>query len=149
MAHNRSVPVDTVIPHITYENVAAALAWLADTLGFVEHFRYGESSNGDGTIAGAQVHLGRAYVMLTSVRAGRTSPRIAGVNTQFVTIIVDDVRAHYARAQSAGASLFEDLHETEYGELQYGVTDIEGHHWIFSQHVRDISPDEWGARLRT
>lgn len=143
---NRSVPVATVIPHITYENVAVALEWLARTLGFVEHFRYGESP--DGVIAGAQVHLGRAYVMLTSVRAGRTSPRRAGFNTQFVTIIVDDVRAHHARTKAAGATLFEDLHETEYGELQYGVTDIEGHYWIFSQHVRDLCPDEWGARLR-
>ena len=147
MTHNRSVPVDTVIPHITYRNVAAAIDWLTRILGFVEHFRYGEAP--DGTIAGAQMQLGRAYIMLTSARAGRTSPLEAGVNTQFVTIFVADVNAHYARTMAAGATIFEPLNESIYGELQYGVTDLEGHSWIFSQHIRDISPDEWGAKLAT
>jgi uncharacterized glyoxalase superfamily protein PhnB len=29
-----------------------------------------------------------------------------------------------------------------YGEKQYGVEDLEGHRWLFSQHVRDVSPEE-------
>jgi uncharacterized glyoxalase superfamily protein PhnB len=33
--------------------------------------------------------------------------------------------------------------ETEYGERQYGVEDLAGHHWLFSQHARDVSADEW------
>ena len=23
--------------------------------------------------------------------------------------------------------------------------DLDGHHWLFSQHARDLSPDEWGV----
>src|SRR4029077_19927289 len=38
VARNRSVPTDTVLPHIIYQNVAEALAWLATTFGFVEHY---------------------------------------------------------------------------------------------------------------
>jgi len=34
-----------------------------------------------------------------------------------------------------------------YGELQYGVEDFAGHHWLFSRHARDVSPDEWGATI--
>jgi uncharacterized glyoxalase superfamily protein PhnB len=34
-----------------------------------------------------------------------------------------------------------------YGEKQYGVEDLEGHRWLFSQHVRDVSPEEWGAKV--
>jgi len=43
--------------------------------------------------------------------------------------------------------IVEELHETVYGELQYGVKDLEGHHWLFSRHARDVSPDVWGATL--
>lgn len=55
--------------------------------------------------------------------------------------------AHFRRSKSAGAKIVEDLHETEYGELQYGVEDLDGHHWLFSRHARDVSPDEWGATI--
>jgi uncharacterized glyoxalase superfamily protein PhnB len=51
------------------------------------------------------------------------------------------------RAKSVGAKITEDLNETAYGELQYGVEDFVGHHWLFSQHARDVSPEECGARV--
>ncbi|MDQ3327354.1 MAG: hypothetical protein M3506_02365 [Chloroflexota bacterium] len=41
----------------------------------------------------------------------------------------------------------EDLNETAYGERQYGVEDLEGHRWLFLQHVRDMDPGEWGATI--
>ena len=43
--------------------------------------------------------------------------------------------------------IVEDLHETEYGECQYGVEDLAGHHWLFSRHAGDVSPDQWGATV--
>jgi uncharacterized glyoxalase superfamily protein PhnB len=138
---NRSVPTDTVLPHVVYRDVAEALAWLAKTFGFSEHYRYGEP------ISGAQVYLGNAYIMLSGPRPGRVSPAEAGSCTQYLTIFVDDVDAHYARTKSAGAKIVEELHETIYGERQYGVEDLDGHLWLFSQHARDLSPDEWGAAM--
>jgi uncharacterized glyoxalase superfamily protein PhnB len=59
------------------------------------------------------------------------------------------VETHYARTKAAGAKIVEDLHETMYGELQYGVEDLEGHHWLFSRHAHDVSPDAWGAKIVT
>ena len=141
---NRSVPTDTLLPHVTYQNVAEALAWLTKTFGFVEHYRYGEV---DGRISGAQVFLGNAYIMLHSERPGSASPAQIGHYTQSLTVFVDNVDAHYEKSQSAGAKIVEELHETVYGERQYGVEDLAGHRWIFSQHVRDLSPDEWGASI--
>jgi uncharacterized glyoxalase superfamily protein PhnB len=58
---------------------------------------------------------------------------------------VPDVDAHFEKTKSAGATIVEDLHETVYGERQYGVRDLEGHLWLFSAHARDVSPGEWGA----
>ena len=144
MLKNRSVPVDVILPHITYQNVADALGWLTKTFGFVEHYRYGQQG---ARVEGAQMHLGDAWIMLNSARPGRTSPAQAGFQTQSLTVFVDDVDAHFERAKSAGGKIVEDLHETEYGERQYGAEDIEGHHWLFSRHARDVSPDEWGATI--
>jgi uncharacterized glyoxalase superfamily protein PhnB len=138
---NRSVPTDTVLPHVIYRNVAEALAWLTRTFGFREHYRYGEP------ISGAQVFLGNAYIMLSSPRPGGASPAQIGQQTQYLTVFVDDVDLHYGKTKSAGAQIVEELHETVYGERQYGAEDLDGHRWIFSQHARDLSPGEWGATI--
>ena len=143
MLKNRSVPANIILPHITYENVADAIGWLVKAFGFTEHYRYG----GDGCVDGAQMHLGDAWIMLNSARPGSARPAQAGLQTQSLTVFVDDVDAHFERAKSAGAKIVEDLHETEYGERQYGAEDLEGHHWLFSRHARDVSPDEWGATI--
>jgi uncharacterized glyoxalase superfamily protein PhnB len=144
MLKNQSVPADIILPHITYQNVAEALVWLTKTFGFVEHYRYGESN---GSVQGAQMHLGEAWMMINSARPGSGSPAQAGYGTQSLTVFVEDVDAHYERAKSAGARIVENLHETEYGERQYGVEDLEGHHWLFSRHARNVSPQEWGATV--
>lgn len=142
MISNRSVPTDTLLPHIVYPDVAEAIAWLTKTFGFSEHYRYGEPGE---PVSGAQVHLGNAWMMLNRARPGSASPAQLGHGTQSLTVFLDDVDAHFQRAKSAGARIVEDLHETEYGERQYGVEDFAGHHWLFSRHARDRSPDEWGA----
>lgn len=142
MVRNRSVPTDTVLPHLVYRDVAAALAWLTATFGFIEHYRYGDPG---GPVQGAQMHLRDAWIMLERARAGGASPAQLGHRTQSLTVFVDDVDAHLARARAAGAAIVEELNETAYGERQYGVEDLEGHRWLFSRHVRDVRPDEWGA----
>ena len=144
MLKNRSVPTNVLLPHITYHNVADALVWLTRAFGFTEHYRYGEPS---GQVNGGQMYLGDAFIMLNNTRAGFASPAQAGHQTQSLTVFVDDVDAHFARAKSGGAKIVEHLHETVYGELQYGAEDLEGHRWLFSRHIRDVSPDEWGATI--
>ncbi len=143
MIENRSVPSNTVLPHVMYQCIPDALTWLERVFGFVEHYRYGDPN---GPVSGAQVFAGKACVQLKRVR-NRKSPHQLGYGTQMLTIFVEDVDAHYARAREEGARIIEQLHETIYGDKQYGVEDLEGHNWLFSQHVRDVSPAEWGARM--
>ena len=138
MTANRSVPVDTVLPHVLYQDLPAAIAWLSKAFGFVEHYHYGEP------MSGAQVYVERAVVMLKQVR-GQASPSDLGFGTQSLTIFVEDVEAHYARAKAASAKILEEPHETVYGEFQYAAEDLDGHHWLFSRHARDLSPADWGA----
>jgi uncharacterized glyoxalase superfamily protein PhnB len=139
---NRSVPVDTLLPHIGYQNVAEACEWLGRVFGFKEAYRYGDP------VSGVQMYLGEAYVMLRNARQGCMLPARLGYGTQNLTIFVEDVDAHYAKAREAGARIVEELHETEYGERQYGAEDLDGHLWLFSKHARDVSPEEWGATSR-
>jgi len=141
MLRNRSVPVDTILPHVTYKDLPAAIAWLADAFGFIEHFRYGDP------VSGVQLHLGEAWVMVSSGGEGYRNPAELGFGTQMLTIFVEDVETHFARTKDSGARIVEALHETVYGELQYGVEDPEGHRWLFSRHARDVDPAAWGATV--
>ncbi len=144
MLKNRSVPTDTVLPHIVYRDVAKATAWLTRVFGFREHYHHG---NDAGPISGAQMHLGDTWIMLRRAREGWSVPTDLGYGTQSLTIFVEDVEDHFQRSKLEGATIVEELHQTSYGELQYGVLDLDGHHWLFSRHAHDRRPDEWGATL--
>jgi uncharacterized glyoxalase superfamily protein PhnB len=143
MLKNRSVPTDTVLPHVTYTDLSKAIDWLTSTFGFIEHFRYGNP------VQGAQLHIGNAFIMVNSARPGQSSPAKLGCATQSLTVFIEDVESHCAHARAAGAHLVEEPHETEYGEFQYGVEDLERHHWLFARHAHDVSPDAWGASVTT
>ena len=58
---------------------------------------------------------------------------------------VEDVDAHCERAASLGAVIADPPTDHGYGERQYSVVDPGGHRWMFSQTLRDVAPEEWGA----
>jgi len=138
---NRSVQADIMLSHVAYQHLPEAIAWLAKAFGFQEHYRYGEP------VAGAQLMLGNACIMVRQASAGQKSPAQLGFGTQSLTIFVDDVNATFERAKAAGAKVREMPHETEYGEFQCAFEDLDGHHWLFARHARDVSPEEWGAKV--
>src|ERR1700761_8192952 len=120
MTHNRSVPADTVLPHLAYEDLPRAIAWLTRVFGFSEHFHYGDP------ISGAQMRAGNAWIMVSTTRENRRSPAELGAGTQALTIFIEDVEGHHAHTQSAGATIVEEPHETVYGEFQYAALDLDG-----------------------
>ncbi|MGD0941022.1 MAG: VOC family protein [Terracidiphilus sp.] len=138
---NRSVPTNTVLPHVNYQNVAAACDWLIRAFGFREIYPHGDP------VSGIMGTLGNAPLMLHRAGKDHLCPTQLGYGTQMLTIIVEDADTHYKKAVAAGATIVEELHETIYGERQYGVQDIEGHRWLFSQHAHDADPTEWGAQV--
>jgi uncharacterized glyoxalase superfamily protein PhnB len=141
MIHNRTVPTDTVIAHIHYRDLEQAIAWLRRAFGFTEHFRYGNP------ISGAQLRAASAWIMVRQLPPEARTPRELGYGTQSLTLFVEDLEAHCERARAAGAAILEEPHETVYGEFQYATEDLDGHHWLFSRHARDLSPTDWGATL--
>jgi len=115
---------------------------LAGVFGFKEYYRYGDGPSG------GQMWAGKAAIQVKQARDGQKSPAQLGYGTQSLTVFVDDVDAHNARAKAAGAKILEEPHETEYGEYQYAAADLDGHHWLFSWHARDRSPEDWGAVVK-
>jgi uncharacterized glyoxalase superfamily protein PhnB len=93
------------------------------------------------------MNLVDAFVMVRT-RAGAT-PAELGFGTQSLTVFVEDVEGHCARAKAGGATIVEEPHETMYGEFQYAALDLDGHHWLFSRHARDVAPEDWGAVVVT
>jgi uncharacterized glyoxalase superfamily protein PhnB len=141
-SQNRSVPVDSVLPHVTYQNLGEAIQWLTRVFGFKEHYRYGDGPRG------GQMRAGSAAIQVRQAEEKEKSPTQLGYGTQSLTIFVDNVDAHYIRAKSAGAKILEEPHETVYGEYQYAAEDLDGHHWLFSRHAIDRGPEEWGAVVK-
>src|SRR5215471_1583255 len=113
IAKNRSVPVDTVLPHVAYQNLGEAIAWLTKVFGFREYYRYGDGPRG------GQMWAGKAAIQVNQAASGGKSPAQLGYGTQSLTVFIDTVDEHYARAKAAGARILEDPHETVYGEYQY------------------------------
>src|SRR6202035_763972 len=114
MLKNRSVPTDIILPHLVYQDVDAAAAWLTRTFGFKENYRYGDP------VDGVQLHLGNAWIMLSRTKSAFSSPAKLGGGTQSLTVFVENVEEHFIRTRAAGAKIVEELNETIYGELQYG-----------------------------
>jgi uncharacterized glyoxalase superfamily protein PhnB len=146
----------SIVPMLSYEDPGRAADWLVQAFGFREELRYEERS---GRVSHVELRLGDGVVML-----GNPSPHYQGPKrhresceaaarwseTPFVVdgvhVYVDEVDAHFERARAAGARTLSEVEDTPFGDRHYRVEDLEGHRWMFAQHVRDVPPEEWGAR---
>lgn len=123
-----------IFPSLCYDDAPAAIEWLCRAFGFTKRMVIpGE----DGTIRHSELSLGPGVIMVHSPKPeeGRLSPgSLPGVN-QGLCVRVDDLDAHYAQAQAAGAVIVDELEDTEYGSRGYGAQDLEGHHWYFGSYL--------------
>ena len=141
MRSNRSIPDAPVVPVLIYPDVRAAVAWLEAAFGFSERVQIGEDHR-------SQMRAGDGAVIIGDVRGDRRPPREGG-STHSVMVRVEDARAHCEHARAAGATILMEPTDFEYGERQYSAADLAGHHWTFSQTLRDVAPEEWGGELKS
>jgi PhnB protein len=142
MPANPPKDMPRITPYLYYEDVAAALAWLARAFGFRERLRM---PGPDGSVMHAEMQLADGVVMMGRPGPDYRSPKRLGQVTQSLYVYVDDVNAHFRRAKDAGAKVIEEPADQFYGDRRYGAEDPEGHLWYFAQHVRDVSPEEMKA----
>jgi uncharacterized glyoxalase superfamily protein PhnB len=129
------MPTATVIPVITYPDVAAAAKWLEDVFGFETRILIGDHR--------AQLAFGDGAVVIRKDEV----PREPGVRHVSVTVRVTDIDAHLTRARSQGARIVQELGEFPYGERQYSCLDLAGFCWTFSESIADVDPARWGGVL--
>jgi PhnB protein len=83
--------------------------------------------------------------MLTRAGGKLRSPADDAHVCKKVIVFVDDVDRHFAVVKKAGVETLHGPVDKPWGLRQYIVKDREGHMWEFSQHVRDVPAQDWGA----
>lgn len=139
MLVNRTTGTASVVPELVYADVGDAVDWLCDRFGFTELWRAGGHR--------ARLAFGNGVVIVADHDPGfgRAVPDTDGPRHASVMVKVDDVDAHHARAQSKGARIVSPPTDYPYGERQYSVVDLAGHHWTFTQAIADVAPEDWGG----
>jgi PhnB protein len=144
MPANPPKDMTRITPYLLYEDVAAALAWLAKAFGFRERMRL---PGPDGKIAHAEMQFADGVVMMGCPGPAYQNPKRIGHVTQHLYVYVDNVATHCEQARRAGAAIFEEPQDQFYGDRRYGAEDPEGHRWYFARRIRDVTPEDM-KRLR-
>ncbi len=128
-----------ITPYLLYQDVGAALKFLARAFGFQ---KYGTQMLGpDGKINHAAMKLGDDVIMMGCPGSSYRNPKRLGQATQSLYINVEDVDKHFDRAKKAGATILQVPADTEYGHRRYGAEDPEGHQWYFAREIRRSKPE--------
>ena len=137
-----TAPRPSFVPAIIYKDNRAALNWLRQAFGFEvsevltdanDNIVHAEMKHGDGVVM-----IGQEWAEWTKSPAS-----LGGKNTQRVFVRVDSgIDEHCARARKAGATIAKEPADEFYGERSYIAVDLDGHHWTFSQSVRQVSAEE-------
>lgn len=125
-----------ITPILQYENVGAAIEWLAKAFGLVEIERE-RMVDDAGVVWHGSLALGESHVMVSTTPGYEASPSAGSPPIQLY-VGVDDARQHYERAQAAGATIVAALEQKFWGDLVYGARDLGGHEWYFGQRVREV-----------
>lgn len=120
----------TVFPWRTYDDAPAAIAFLETAFGAERH-AYHEAD--DGSVRHAELRFGEGIVMVGSSRPDLPASRGTGERSTGIYIAVEDVDAHYAQAQAAGAEIVSELRDLGHSR-EYGARDPEGNGWYFGTY---------------
>ncbi len=142
MVANPPENMPRISPYLHYRDPGAAIKWLEKAFGLEVRFSMPDKK---GSIMHAEMTYQDGVVMLgpAAPQYGNKSPLdLDGIVSQGLYIYVDDVDAHYRRAKEAGAKIQMELEDMFWGDRMYSAADLEGHHWSFAQHVKEVPPEE-------
>jgi uncharacterized glyoxalase superfamily protein PhnB len=145
-----------VLPQLAYQDPEAAVAFLCRAFAFEEASRL---SARDGTLALAVLRTPGGGTVLVGGLTDQVRRHMEAVfGAEFrtgdpgwpqlgcaITVMVPDVDAHCARARGEGARLVSEPRDQPWGLRDYETVDLEGRMWNFSQHLRTVEPEDWGA----
>jgi uncharacterized glyoxalase superfamily protein PhnB len=135
----------TFTASVYYEDPKAALAWLVDVFGFeITMAIDGPPESPEmGHYEMALEGRGRLMVGGQWTSTIRSPRGLDGTNTQSLHVqLADGLDGHCVRARAGGATIVQEPADEFYGDRTYRAIDLEGHMWIFAQHVRVVSRAE-------
>ncbi len=132
MVSSYRTPSD-IHPCLTYRDAPAALDWLCRVLGFTRQLVV---EGPGGAVVHSELSFGTGVVMVSSPKPeiGRLAPGPDGQNRIQLSVFVPEVDVHYQRAVDSGAKITSPIKEEEYGARGFGLEDLEGHQWYFSNY---------------
>lgn len=134
-----------VIPYLVVDGAGAAIDWYAKVFDATDR---GRMTAPDGTIAHAEIAIGKGVVMLADPSPGQgyLGPKAIGGTPVTLMVYVEDVDAVFDRAVAAGAEVLQPMKDEFYGDRTGSVVDPFGHRWVISTHVEDVPPEEMERR---
>ena len=136
-----------IIPNLRYENPKTEINWLCRAFGCEVNFVAEEPGRG---IVHAQLRMGSDLIMLGPViendKHGLESPLSLHGQSQSICVALDDVDAHFERAEAAKAVIVTPPYDSRFGARLYTCLDLEGHIWTFGNYwgvpnpVEQVSP---------
>ena len=138
----------SIVPALSYDDAPAMIEFLCRAFGFEERFRLDMP---DGSIGYASLLFNESEVTLASAypEGGLGGPASLPHLHASVMVYVDDVDAHHAHADDAGAEILQPPEDQFYGDRTYRARDPEGGLWLFHQELRVVSPEEMQAAVES
>jgi RNA polymerase sigma-70 factor (ECF subfamily) len=131
-----------IYPRLGYVDEFAAVEFLTSAFGFRERreARMGGETPDDHMLAWLEYGDGVVMVGHTEheVHEVLSPQEIGGQRTCMLNVSVDDVDAHYAKAQAAGATITMEINDAFYGERRYEALDCEGNKWHFGESLDHV-----------
>lgn len=132
----------TLVPSLIYKDSEKAMTWLEQVFGFeiamVVRDDKGKAIHIEMSHGEALLYVGNDD--WSELIASPAS--LGGKTTAIMSLHVDDVDAHFARAKTGGARIVAEPEDQFYGDRVYRALDLEGHYWTFHHEARDISITE-------
>jgi uncharacterized glyoxalase superfamily protein PhnB len=135
-----------LMPTLYYQDPIAAIRWLEQAFGFEVNSLVtdaeGRLGHSELSYRGApfSVHGEFSSPELLGPAQMKSPASLSGGNSQFVRVAVEgDVGAHCERARKAGARITQEPADQFYGERIYRALDLEGHVWVFTQPLAEVS----------
>jgi uncharacterized glyoxalase superfamily protein PhnB len=146
-----------VYPHLTYQNPVEAIAWLSKAFGLRELVRMDKP---DGTFITSKLEPPQGGLIMIKGHSRdfidwlrQSVPELTEQEQlphphlgHAISVLVADVDAHFEQAKAGGARILSEPADQPWGLRVYSALDLEGHQWEFVKPVREVEPEQWGAR---
>lgn len=121
-----------IVPYLSYADGGAAIDFLTRAFG-LEVVQVAKAD--DGTLLHAELRHGNGVIMMGTADLPKGSPGLY--------LVIDDVDAHHAQAEAAGAQIVYPPEKTEWGTARYRARDLEGHEWTFGTYQPQTVAPDW------